>query len=29
MRKIAGINAPARGMAVLKPFDVRAHTPDG
>ncbi len=34
MKRIAGINAPApkhlRGdMAVLKPFDVAAHSPDG
>ena len=34
MKRIAGINAPApkhlRGnMAVLKPFDVTAHSPDG
>lgn len=29
MRKIAGISAPAHGMAVLKPFDVKAHVPDG
>ena len=30
MKRIAGINAPARGgMAVLKPFDVTAHVPDG
>lgn len=29
MKRIAGINAPARGMAVLKPFDVQRHVPDG
>lgn len=34
MKRIPGINAPARsdmkgGMAVLKPFDVAAHSPDG
>ena len=29
MRKIAGIHTPAHGMAVLKPFDVKAHSPDG
>ena len=29
MKRIAGINAPAQGMAVLKPFEVAAHSPDG
>lgn len=29
MKRIAGVNAPASGMAVLKPFDVKAHVPDG
>ena len=30
MKRIAGINSPARSdMAVLKPFDVAAHVPDG
>ena len=30
MKRIAGIDVPARGgMAVLKPFDVRKHVPDG
>lgn len=29
MRRIPGITTPARGMAVLKPFDVAAHSPDG
>ncbi|MEO0624357.1 MAG: amino acid ABC transporter permease [Pseudomonadota bacterium] len=29
MRRIPGINAPAQGMAVLHPFDIRKVTPDG
>lgn len=30
MRRVAGVNAPARtDLAVLKPFDVKAVTPDG
>lgn len=30
MRRIAGVNARARtDLAVLKPFDVQAHSPDG
>ena len=29
MKRIPGINAPTRGMDVLKPFDVKAHSPDG
>ena len=30
MRRIPGVNAPAAGgMAVLKPFDVQKHVPDG
>lgn len=29
MKRIAGINTPAKSMAVLKPFDVQKHVPDG
>ena len=30
MKKISGIDTPVKGgMAVLKPFDIRAHSPDG
>ncbi|MEO1139712.1 MAG: hypothetical protein AAFW87_09670, partial [Pseudomonadota bacterium] len=30
MKRIAGINAPRKGgMAVLKPFDIQKHVPDG
>ena len=29
MKPIPGITSPARGMAVLKPFDPAAHSPDG
>lgn len=29
MRHIPGISSPAQGMAVLKPFDVAAQSPDG
>ncbi|WP_371227282.1 amino acid ABC transporter permease [Roseovarius sp. 2305UL8-3] len=29
MRRIPGINAPGSDMAVLKPFDTKAHVPDG
>ena len=30
MKKISGVNTPVKGgMAVLKPFDIRAHSPDG
>ena len=30
MKRIAGITAPGRtDLAVLKPFDVHAHSPDG
>lgn len=30
MKKISGVDTPVKGgMAVLKPFDIRAHSPDG
>ena len=29
MKPIPGITSPARGMAVLKPFDPAVHSPDG
>ena len=29
MKQIPGISAPAKGLAVLHPFDVRRHSPDG
>ena len=30
MKKVSGIDTPVKGgMAVLKPFDIRAHSPDG
>ena len=30
MKQISGVNTPLKGeMAVLKPFDIKAHTPDG
>ncbi len=29
MRRIPGVNTPGNGLAVLKPFDTKAHVPDG